>query len=442
MESKQEIWLKRSMTRNAASYAKAKMESILAVSPVLREPSKRDVALFDKSEIVFGRTLGVGAFAIVKEVAAFTLDSHVSERLSDEQRMKRLLMAADVYDDNGHPRFAVKMIKEEASRKRNLLRHAICDIYKEGQYLERLNHPNIITLHGLPRGGFRVFEFGSYNDYFLILDTVEALHKRINQWNCEEDCEILPKMRIARQIASALDYLHQQRLLYRDLKPQNIGLGEDDQVKLFDFGLVRELPPGARLPNYEMSAVGTPRYMAPETLVKGKYNETVDVYSWSMVVWEMLHQRRPFAQFGRDKHKVLVCVDGKRPGIATFIPNEIRTLLVNTWSKDTYRWSMGEVLEHLDEWLLSFNAHQEINESANTTTTTITPTNAGIEVAPTYWPFVCSLFDTLFRSRSIQPNSDAPKMQPKGLHDDTPSLTDSSSVNSGHNTLTARKVGS
>ena len=222
--------------------------------------------------------------------------------------------------------------------------NAVADLVGEALYLSKLRHPHIIRLLGLTLGGTSVLQRPKAvaDDYFLILDRMdETLDHRIRSWrkghrrvnnNNTSIFHVLIKTHYALQIADAVSYLHDHQILYRDLKPENIGLlkapsttGSStadnnqyaiaDTVQLFDFGLARELDElvaSTRL--YPLSASGTRRYMAPEIFNPPfHYSYPADVYSFAMVVYELLALQKPFADFTSQSHDELVCRLGGRP---------------------------------------------------------------------------------------------------------------------------------
>jgi serine/threonine protein kinase len=110
----------------------------------------------------------------------------------------------------------------------------------------------------------------------------DILHRSENKDQLPDDFQIL---QIAKQIALAMIYLHSRGILHCDLKSQNVLLTDDYQVKLCDFGLARYKE---RFMKDNHGKIGTPHWMAPEILRGEKYEEPADVYSFGVILWEML----------------------------------------------------------------------------------------------------------------------------------------------------------
>jgi serine/threonine protein kinase len=148
----------------------------------------------------------------------------------------------------------------------------------------------------------------------------------------------LEKLGVCSDVASALAYLHDRGVIFRDLKPNNIGF-LNGRVQLFDFGLSRELPAGnldLETP-FEMSGkVGTLRYMAVEVACHCKYNVAADVYSWAMVSYEAITLQKPFGGWTRDMHANLVCGRGVRPETNIVASPPLRALLDLAWHQSPH----------------------------------------------------------------------------------------------------------
>ena len=157
---------------------------------------------------------------------------------------------------------------------------------QEAQTLVRLTHPHIVRVldfalqEGMP---FLVMEYAPHG-------TLRQRHPKGTQLPLDL---ILPYVH---QVASALQYTHDQGLIHRDVKPENLLLGSHDQVLLSDFGLVMHtlhlLSSGATEP-MEQSLAGTTPYLAPEQL-RGKAQPASDQYALAVVVYEWLCGKPPF----------------------------------------------------------------------------------------------------------------------------------------------------
>src|SRR5947199_2949815 len=161
---------------------------------------------------------------------------------------------------------------------------------REAQTLASLNHPNIAHIHGLEEsGGVRA----------LVMEFIEGqdLSQRIARGAIPID-EALP---IARQIAEAPGAAHEQGIIHRDLKPANIKVRADGTVKVLDFGLAKAMEPAASSPaGISMSPtlsihatqagmiLGTAAYMSPEQAAGKPVDKRSDIWSFGVVLFEML----------------------------------------------------------------------------------------------------------------------------------------------------------
>jgi LIM domain kinase 1 len=153
-------------------------------------------------------------------------------------------------------------------------------IEREMATLKGLRHPNIVQLLGLCKddtGIFIVTEFIPGGDLRSKLkdDSIEL------SWHL--------RVRVAIDVAYAMNYLHSKKMIHRDLKSQNLLVCEDWKIKVCDFGFARKAEPKADF----LTMCGTDEWMAPEVGLGEKYDTRADVFSYGMVLCELVTRRKP-----------------------------------------------------------------------------------------------------------------------------------------------------
>ena len=154
----------------------------------------------------------------------------------------------------------------------------------EAKAVARLVHPNIVPVHA-----FGIEE--SAHTPWMALQLIEG--GSLASLLRKETLSPRRAVGLVRGIAGALDYAHGQGVLHRDIKPQNVLLGQGDHVYLADFGLARILESATRL-SATGKIMGTPQYMAPEQAEGQPLDHRCDIYALGIVAYEMLAGAPPF----------------------------------------------------------------------------------------------------------------------------------------------------
>lgn len=189
-----------------------------------------------------------------------------------------------------------RLFAQKQLRKASLIINETNEVHKtnyqrtlnEKTILEKVNHPNIVSLY---------YAFQDHNKVYLILEYLdggELFHHLAQQkYLSEKDASYY----IA-QIVLALRYLHLSlKVIYRDLKPENCMLNLDGNLVLTDFGLSKESSDDES----KHSMIGTAQYMAPEVIKGEEYDFSVDWWSLGCVAYDMLTGAPPFTGHTNDK---------------------------------------------------------------------------------------------------------------------------------------------
>jgi serine/threonine protein kinase len=209
---------------------------------------------------------------------------------------------------------------------------------REAQLLASLNHPNIAAIYGLHHvEGVR----------FLAMELVEG--QTLGERLAAAPFEVSEALRLAAQIADALAAAHDKTVVHRDLKPANIKITPEGKVKVLDFGLAKALHEAeplsgsANSPTVTMgenetragTIMGTASYMSPEQAQGKPTDKRSDVWSFGVVLYEMLTRRRAFE--GATMSHVIVHVledDPDWDALPARVPSGVRDLLGRCLQKD------------------------------------------------------------------------------------------------------------
>ena len=181
---------------------------------------------------------------------------------------------------------ALKFLPEESADDPDAERR----FQREADTIAQLNHPNICTIYEIDRADGRAF---------IAMECVEGIN--LKTYMARNQLSTGAIVEIALQIAAALGSAHAKGIVHRDIKPGNIVVSSEGQVKVLDFGLARRFKTadteelgleGSTIPGRPM---GTANYMAPERILQLPLDPRSDLFSLGVVIFEMATGRLPFA---------------------------------------------------------------------------------------------------------------------------------------------------
>jgi len=328
------------------------IDNLSKESPFFSNNPAKHHPIFQRDEIVTGEILGSGQFGVIRDikqfkdhvtgVSSFSTDhkENGNECIGANDSCKKMDTLYNAVDNNklqsvevdcicgseGNQRYTkdiryvVKSLQDCISPECEI--RAMIDLAIEAKFLAVLSHPNIINMRG-------VGHVPGHPDYFMILERIDCtLEDKRNLWREElkqskkrlsirsgkEQKSLSEELHrvsltVIYEVANAMKYLHKHNIIHRDLKTSNVGIDTRGNAKIFDFGAAKELlsknmvQPGM----YRATGLtGTRRYMSPEVLLCKNYGLSTDVFSFSLLLWEILALKIPFDQYDCEKHMIAV----------------------------------------------------------------------------------------------------------------------------------------
>ena len=346
---------------------------------------KGAVPIFFQPEVHLDRMLGQGSFCAAWTIKQVHLcDDERSKTLPNQENRRSLAdQLSEARKSHGKApllRCVVKKPRNDFYANVHNGDQSLTDLRYELKLLHRVGmgqHPNIIQLHGIgasliendkekPQQSGVTFKLS-----FLILSRIRyTIEELMVQWRDQRGPGVKQALAIDQnatrqvwkermsalaQVADALRYLHSNRIILRDLKPENVGQDYRGVVKVYDLGLATQIEKENHGIDklYRLTGnTGTLRYMSPEIGNRKKYGYSADVYSLAIVMHEVLSLKTPFAGMSSKAHSERVHNRGVRPSLDGGWPQPLRELIQSMWVADpTERPNASEVSKALSAML-------------------------------------------------------------------------------------------
>ncbi|MDQ3132713.1 MAG: serine/threonine protein kinase, partial [Acidobacteriota bacterium] len=259
----------------------------------------------------------IGHYKIVKKIGA--------------GGMGEVYLAEDIKLDR---RVALKILPQEFAEDKNRMSRFV----REAKSASSLNHPNIITIHEIGEADGKHFIATEYIEG-------ETLRDGLNR----EKLSVKSTLEISIQIASALQAAHAAGIIHRDIKPENAMIRPDGLVKILDFGIAKLSEPPAHTGGLSIDEeaataiqtgttpgmiIGTANYMSPEQARGQLVDARSDIFSFGVVLYEMLTGKKAFA--GETAMDAIGAILHKEPApmSETETPKELRRIVEKCLRKD------------------------------------------------------------------------------------------------------------
>lgn len=213
---------------------------------------------------------------------------------------------------------------------------SIAEFWSEVKMMRKLKHENIVAFYAACK-----------NPACVVTELLEG-----NLWdllhNSSVELPVQLRLRMLVDAAHGMEYLHsfQPPIVHRDLKSANLLYDKNFRVKVGDFGLSR-----SKDVQYTMTGqCGTFQWMSPEVMQSQRYTEKADIFSFGVIIWEILFRQIPYAGMNSVQVSIAVITQSMRPPVPSDTPPELSKLMQDCWNTNpSQRPVFPEIIARLKE---------------------------------------------------------------------------------------------
>ena len=305
-----------------------------------RLPEEISETIFQKFDIDFHFVKKTNHLELLPTVNIINLDKYEKKKKLGSGNFGTVYK---ITDKKTKEEFAAKVLKNEFNDLEDIDK---INFSREVNIMSFLKHEAIIKFIGFSQVNFKNH---AKPTYVMELAKNESLEKVL----ClERQCCSIPEWNNTKKfiniygIASAMKYIHSKNIIHRDLKPGNIILDEYLYPKMADFGFAKDI--SQKLENINSNVLGTPAYISPEIYNKNKHGKESDVYAFSITLYEIITNEKPFANLNRFQIMHEITSNNYRPPFNKKIPECYKKLIESCWAeKPEERPTFDEILEKL-----------------------------------------------------------------------------------------------
>lgn len=275
------------------------------------------------------------------------MDKYTGKKLDGRYEIRELIGVGGManvyhcYDSIDDREVAIKILKDEFLDNEDFIRR----FKNESKAIAVLNHPNIVRVYDVSFGDMIQYIVMEYIDGITLKEYIEM--QKVLDWK--------ETLHLTTQILKALQHAHENGIVHRDIKPQNIMLLQDGTIKVTDFGIARFSSNATRTMTEQ--AIGSVHYIAPEQARGDKTDGKTDIYSVGVMMYEMLTGRLPFdADSAVSVALMQLQTQAKRPRqINPDIPAGLEEITIKAMQKnpDSRYHSAVEMLSDIERFRLN-----------------------------------------------------------------------------------------
>ncbi len=301
--------------QSAVAQADEDGDIVPADSPAPMAPAVLDISTLEPGDVIDGRykyieKIGKGAFGTV------------------------LLMEDTVVDEQ----LILKFLNPNVSSDEEMMKRFVHEL----RYSRKITHRNVI----------RIYDFLNLQGCYAISMEYFPSHTLSGEMPDNKPMDLKKALRYSRDMATGMAVAHLAGVIHRDLKPANILVNDEGLLKIVDFGVAAAASSGDTQLTKTGYVIGSPKYMAPEQILGKKVDETADVYSVGVIMYEMVTGVPPYSR-GDHMSVMYQHVQGKAKHcqeINPDLPDDYAAVIVKAMSVDKSKryQSMEELTEALD----------------------------------------------------------------------------------------------
>ncbi|MBR2716022.1 MAG: Stk1 family PASTA domain-containing Ser/Thr kinase [Ruminococcus sp.] len=275
------------------------------------------------------------------------MDKYTGKKLDGRYEIRELIGVGGManvyhcYDTIDDREVAIKILKDEFLDNEDFIRR----FKNESKAIAVLNHPNIVRVYDVSFGDMIQYIVMEYIDGITLKEYIEM--QKVLDWK--------ETLHLTTQILKALQHAHENGIVHRDIKPQNIMLLQDGTIKVTDFGIARFSSNATRTMTEQ--AIGSVHYIAPEQARGDKTDGKTDIYSVGVMMYEMLTGKLPFdADSAVSVALMQLQTTAKRPRqINPDIPTGLEEITIKAMQKtpDSRYHSAVEMLSDIERFRLN-----------------------------------------------------------------------------------------